>query len=213
MAAPTIDELLVADPADAWEAAGFDVRDGCFRLGNVKIQLGGRGRGIARCTMRDLASENPDGLPISRSNAALSEPRTAPHPNGTVALEHLVAATPALERTIEALERTGLELRRVRDEPTPGGAPRQAFFRLAEVILEVVETPPAARDRPDPDAPARFWGLAFLVEDLERCAAFLGEWLGEPRDAVQPGRRIATLRREVGLTAAVAFITPRPARS
>jgi hypothetical protein len=45
---------------------------------------------------------------------------------------------------------------------------------------------------------------------LERTAATLGDLLGEPRPAVQPGRRIATLRREAGLGPAVAFMTPGP---
>jgi hypothetical protein len=39
-------------------------------------------------------------------------------------------------------------------------------------------------------------------------AAVLGDLLGSLRDAVQPGRRIATLRREAGLGPAIAFMTP-----
>jgi len=81
------------------------------------------------------------------------------------------------------------------------------------VILEVVEVPPGSREERDPDAPSRFWGLAFGVDDLDRCAAYLGDRLGEPRDAVQPGRRIATLRREAGLSPGIAFMTPAPART
>ena len=36
----------------------------------------------------------------------------------------------------------------------------------------------------------------------------LGERVGEVRDAVQPGRRIATLRRSAGLAIPVALMTP-----
>ena len=36
----------------------------------------------------------------------------------------------------------------------------------------------------------------------------LGERAGEVRDAVQPGRRIATLRRSAGLAIPVALMTP-----
>ena len=64
----------------------------------------------------------------------------------------------------------------------------------------------------NPDGPARLWGLAFLVEDLEQTASALGELLGTRRDAVQPGRKIATLRPEAGLGPAIAFMTP-PVRS
>jgi hypothetical protein len=59
-----------------------------------------------------------------------------------------------------------------------------------------------------PDAPARLWGLAFLVDDLNRTKQLLGDRLGDPRDAVQPGRRIATLKRDAGLSFGCAFMTP-----
>lgn len=49
-----------------------------------------------------------------------------------------------------------------------------------------------------------------MVEDLERTARGLGGMLGPVRDAVQPGRRIAPLRRPAGLGVPLAFITPRP---
>jgi hypothetical protein len=81
---------------------------------------------------------------------------------------------------------------------------------MGEVILEVVEAPAGTAIAADPDGPARLWGISFLVRDMERPAAVLGELLGPPRDAVQPGRRIATLGREAGLGPAVAFMTPGP---
>ena len=211
-AAPTIDELTIADPPQAWRDAGFDVEDDAFEVGSVAIRLAGpeAGRAIVACSMREIATENPDGLPLSRSSARSRDARERSHPNGVRALDHLVAFTPSLERTVPALEDAGLDLRRIRDEPTPGGAPRQAFFRLAEVILELVELPPGSREERDSDAPARFWGLAFQVEDLDQCVSYLGERIGEPRDAVQPGRRIATLRRGAGLSPAIAFMNANP---
>jgi hypothetical protein len=42
---------------------------------------------------------------------------------------------------------------------------------------------------------------------MEQTAEALGDLLGRPRDAVQPGRRIATLRAEAGLGPAIAFMT------
>jgi hypothetical protein len=212
---PTIDELTVADPPAAWRDTGFEVEGDAIDVGSVRIRLAGKsaGRGIVGCTMRELAREAPDGLPVSRSAADVRMARGRPHPNGVVALDHLVAFSPSLDRTVPALEEAGLDLRRIRDEPTPAGAPRQAFFRLAEVILEVIETPPGSREERDPDVAARFWGLAFQVDDLDRCAEYLGDRVGEPRDAVQPGRRIATLRRDAGLSPGIAFMTPAPARA
>lgn len=214
-ASPTIDEITIADPPAAWRDAGFDVEGDSFEIGSVVVRLAGpdAGRAIVACTMRDIVTEGPDGLPVSSSTAPPRDARECIHPNGVRSIDHLVAFSPSLERTVPALEQAGLDLRRIREEPTPAGAPRQAFFRLAEVILEVVELPPRSHEERNPDAPARFWGLAFAVDDLDRCAAYLGERLGEPRDAVQPGRRIATLRREAGLSPGIAFMTPAPART
>ena len=216
MSAPPLDELTVADPPEPWRAAGFEPgEDGVVQVGGVRIRLAGpeAGRGIVGARVRDLAVEQPDGLPLFRSTEPGGEAAMRPHPNGVAALDHLVAFSPSLERTVAALEPAGIELRRVREEPTPAGAPRQAFFRLGEVILEVIQTPPGSREERDPDAPARFWGLAFQVRDLDATVEHLGELVGEPRDAVQPGRRIATLRREAGIGPAVAFMTPAPARA
>jgi hypothetical protein len=118
--------------------------------------------------------------------------------------------SPALDRTVAALQTAGLSLRRIRELPTPAGAPRQAFFRLGEEILEVVQEPEgaAARDARG-DRPARLWGLAFVVEDLESVVERLGADAGAVHPAVQPGRQIATLRRSAGLAVPAALMTPR----
>jgi hypothetical protein len=116
--------------------------------------------------------------------------------------------TPNLDRSVEALQAAGLDLRRIREQPTPAGAPRQAFFRLGEVILEVVQEPEEMLARPDGrDRPARFWGMALLSEDLELTVEQLGEHVSEIRAAVQPGRRIATLRRSAGLAVPVTLMS------
>jgi hypothetical protein len=84
---------------------------------------------------------------------------------------------------------------------------RQVFFRPGEAIIELVGPP-----TPEGTAPARFFGLAFTVADLDATAAYLGEHLGQPKDAVQPGRHIATVRSAAGLGVPVAFMTPEPPR-
>jgi hypothetical protein len=212
VAAPTIDELAIADSPGAWTAAGFDVEGDTAALDGVRIRLVGEGagRGLAGWSLRELAETDLDGLPTERSDRP-PPAGSSPHPNGVAGLDHVVAITPALERTVAALERAGLDLRRIREEPTPAGAPRQAFFRLGGTLLEVVQEPPEAIERGGGvDRPAFFWGLAFLAPDLEATVASLGDRAGEIRPAVQPGRRIATLRRSAGLALPVALITPRP---
>ncbi len=116
--------------------------------------------------------------------------------------------SPDLDRTIGALQAAGLDLRRIREEPTPAGAPRQAFFRLGRQILEVVQEPEEVVSRGGhPDGHARFWGLAFLTENLEQTVAAFGPGVSPIRAAVQPGRQIATVARSAGLSVPVALMT------
>jgi hypothetical protein len=130
-----------------------------------------------------------------------------------VAIDHIVAMTPALDRSVHALQAAGLDLRRIREEPTPAGAPRQAFFRLGTEILEVVQEPQQIVERHgEPDRPARLWGLALIAPDLDRTVRSLGAHAGETRDAVQAGRRIATIKRSAGLAVPVALMSRRPGR-
>lgn len=82
---------------------------------------------------------------------------------------------------------------------------RQAFFRLGEIVLEVV----GPREPAGEGAP-RFFGLAWTVRDLDETAASLAERLHPPKDAVQPGRRIATLDKAAGSSVAMAFMSPPP---
>jgi catechol 2,3-dioxygenase-like lactoylglutathione lyase family enzyme len=193
---PSIDALEIADDPAAWAAAGFDVDDGRCRVSRVTLLLTGKGgrRGIAGWTLGEEPSSDAAGA----------------HPNGVIRVDHVVMLTPDLDRTVAELESQGFDLRRAREGPTPGGSLRQAFFRAGEPILEVVLAPEGSSVARDPEGPARLWGLAFSVDDLERTARSLGDLLGAPRDAVQPGRRIATLRADAGVGPAIAFMSPGP---
>lgn len=206
----TVDELVVGDEPGAWAAVGFEVEDETCVVGQVRVRLAGTGEGLSGWSLRGVGDGDLDGLPTERSERPV--PESPPlHPNGITAIDHVVAISPDLDRTVVALEGAGLDLRRVREEPTPAGAPRQAFFRLGAVILEVVQEPPEAIERGGgPDRPAFFWGLALLGDDLDATVAGLGDRVSEIRPAVQPGRRIATLRRSAGLSVPVALMTPPP---
>jgi hypothetical protein len=165
----------------------------------VRLQFGAQGgRGIVGWRVRGLPDGAIDGLATESSDAAAG---VAEHPLGVVAVDHVVASTPDLDRTLGALQAAGLELRRVRDA---GPKARQGFFNLGTAVLEVV-----GPREPDGDGPATFWGLVLVVSDLDAAVEGLGEVAGSPRDAVQDGRRIATIRREAGLGTAVALMTPR----
>ncbi len=222
----TIDELTLADEPDNWSALGFDVVDGSCQIAEVSLRFAGvgdgagggdnagggaagadAGTGIVSWSVRHLASTELDGLPTTRSERPPAAP-APPHPNGVSAIDHIVAFSPAFERSVAALQAAGLDLRRVREQPTPAGAPRQAFFRLGREILELIQEPAEVVARAGgPDRPVRFWGLALLVEDLDRTLELLGAHTGEARPAVQSGRRIATVRRSAGLAVPLALMS------
>lgn len=229
---PELVSVRLADPAERWEALGFSVNPGEWNadmnysprcssrpagavdIGGVRLELGGQGRGIAGWTLTGIPSETReiDGLPT-----ALAEPSsagTSKHPNGAIGVDHVVLTTPDFDRTAAALEAAGLPLRRVAERRD--GA-RMGFRRLGPAILELVEAADrtsgmasraATRAADSVPAPARFWGLVVVVQDLDALAERLGDRVGSIRQAVQPGRRIATLRESAGLGEAVAFMTP-----
>jgi hypothetical protein len=207
----TIAEIRLADDPERWESLGFHVSDAKVRLGAVWLALAGQdaGRGILGWSLRELASPELDGLATAMSRAPIPDTQVPDHDNGVTAIDHVVAMSPDLDRCVRVLQAAGLDLRRIREQPTPAGAPRQAFFRLGEVILELVQEPAeVVAARPDgTSGPARFWGLALLSEDLQRTVARLGKHSSEIRAAVQPGRQIATLRRSAGLTVPVALMS------
>jgi len=197
---PLLEALVVADTPDAWRAAGFAV-DGCAcRVGAVRLQLGAHGRGVTAWSLSGISGgDEIDGLPAAVP-ATESPAPAAVHPNGALSLDHLVVTSHDVERTVAALVGRGLEPRR----RWVSGDRRYTFFRVGEAILELI-----GPDQPDGHSrPARFYGLAFTVADIDATAALLGERLGRVKDALQPGRRIATLRPEAGLSTAVAFMSP-----
>jgi hypothetical protein len=210
--AVTIDELTIGDEPAAWRALGFAVEGDVCVVGELRMRLVGEAApGLAGWSLRGAAGTELDGLATTPSQRP-PPAESPPHPNGVVALDHVVAISPVLERTVAALETAGLDLRRIREQPTPAGAPRQAFFRLGATILEVVQEPAEASERAGGDRPAFFWGLAFVAPDLDATVATLGDRVSEVRPAVQPGRRIATLRRSAGLSLPLALMTPSPGR-
>ena len=187
--------IEIADEPDAWRAAGFTV-DGDARAGRRDRvpprrarptgSASGRGPGTASpATVRSTASTTHAGDAADVGSGRAPERRDV--------LDHVVVVTPRLDRSIAAFEARGLDVRRVRHTDQYGPAFRQVFFRGGETIIEMIgpDEPPA-----DDERPAHFYGLAFTVADLDAAADVLGDGLGRIKDAVQPGRRIATLRHE-----------------
>ena len=199
MPGPTIAELVVGDDPAAWARLGFAMDGDRTAVGSTAIVLDGSGEGLRSWALRDVATTAFDGLQTAVADGPPSP--SGDHPNGATRIDHVVVNTPDLPRTFAALQAAGLDLRRVREH---SGTLHQGFFRLGEVILEVVG-PPA----PSGDEPARFWGLVAVVPDVDALAGDAEPGLfGTPRAAVQEGRRIVTVGREAGLSVPLAFITP-----
>ncbi len=158
--------------------------------------------GIAGWTLAGVPERltHIDGLP-TRGGVAGERPAVE-HPLGAFALDHVVVLSSRLERTCDAVAAaTGAPLKRIRE----AGPMRQGFHRLGPggVIVEVVERPELTADA------AAFWGFVLNVRDLDAAVERLGTTrVGRIKDAVQPGRRIATVRAEVGLGLAVALMSP-----
>jgi hypothetical protein len=204
--------LVVGDDPSVWAGAGFRVEDDHVDVGGVRIRLAGRGAGagLRGWSFEPAWTQPIDGLPVVDTAPPVTSPpstsRSTPatQPNGVTAIDHVVVASPDVERTTTALGEAGIEPRR-----TVVGARGDAdvlyrFFLLGTCVLELIG--PAIASEPSAAVePARFAGLAFTTATIDE----LGDVAGEPRPAIQPGRRIATLRREIGVSVPVAFLTPR----
>ena len=196
------------DPAN-WAAAGFMTAGSSVVLPGVEIRCVGRSAPETPTLVFDRAGwtgeaappAELDGIGCRYEQFDPADRTAAPsHPNGIGRLDHLVVFATSLDRVRSALAAHRLEIRRERSTQLMGAPAVQVFAWAGSTILEIVVPEGAA------DAPARVWGLAFEADDLDATAAWFGEAAGSIRPAVQPGRRILSLRHEAlgfSLTAAV----------
>jgi hypothetical protein len=204
----TVVDVEVGDPSDVWARAGFSVdADAVCRVGGVRVRLvgSGRGTGILGWSLSGLASNDVcfdlDGIPTTRSDAIVAAP--AEHANGVTTVDHIVLLSPDLGRTVDSLATVGATPRRRRDGQLDGHPIRQIFFRFAEVILEVVGSAETASD-----GPSTLWGITYNVADIDATADYFGDRTTPVKQAVQPGRRITTLRHhELGMSVRSAMIS------
>lgn len=201
-----VEWLEVTGTPDVWRSLGLVVADdGLIPLMGtcLRIAEAGAATGISRWALSGVDSSYDgsaiDGL--ATSVVAPAGPVFADHDLGASGIDHVVVMTHDLDRTTDAISTaTDCELKRVREV----GSMRQGFHRIGRggLIVEVVE-------RPEVDeGPASFWGLVLNVDDLDAACERIGEGrISAPKDAVQPGRRIATISKDVGLGLPVALMT------
>jgi hypothetical protein len=194
--------LRIGGEPGRWRELGFEIGDdGVAMAGDVRLELlpsAQPGALTSWALENDAVPDSIDGL--ATGTAERGGP-AAVHPNGVLGIDHVVVFTPSLERTTAAFSAIGVDCRRVREA---GGDVRQGFFLVGDILVEVVEGVGL-----EPGAPARFWGVTLVVSDIAAAAAVLGDRLGEIKDAVQAGRRIATVRSEASGGLPLALITPR----
>ncbi|HVE93862.1 MAG TPA: hypothetical protein VNB24_03000 [Acidimicrobiales bacterium] len=204
---PELVEVTAGDPPELWSSLGFTVQSGRCRIGTVDIVLDPDvGKGIRRWSFAGGAATPAaiEGLPTEWVDGP-GEATTLPHDNGVVGIDHIVVLSPDVDRTVEALAEVGFEPRRERLTDTYGSPMRQVFFRAGDAILELIGGQTATGE-----GKIRVFGLALTSGDLDATVAHFGERLHRPKDAVQPGRRIATLDRSAGSTVALAFMSSAP---
>ena len=203
---PKVEWLTVAGDVDTWRSLGLTVTtEGLIPLVGASIRIvaatGDQESGITGWALSGVeAVPEIDGL-VTEVVAPMA-PTYAQHPLRASGLDHVVVSTADLERTSAAIAvATHCELKRIREV----GTMRQGFHRIGRggLMVELVE-------RPDlPAGPASFWGLVLIVDDIDAAYELIGsERISPPKDAVQPGRRIATIRADVGLGLPVALMTP-----
>jgi hypothetical protein len=206
---PRLVGLSLTGDVDSWTRVGLVGADGIGQVGSVTLRVQSGVGGIRSWSFSGL-----DGSPSALDGLAVDHdwtPGSSAHhfdagSGGWASLDHVVVTTGSLERTVSAFAAAGLRERRRRDVVIGAVAHQQVFFRPGEAIIELVG-PVEPTERA-----AEFWGLTFNAVDLDRLCADLGlERCGAPRDAVQPGRRIATLRSAAGLGIAVAVMSPEVA--
>jgi hypothetical protein len=203
---PELVQMTAGDPPELWSELGFALQGDVCRIGLVDIVLDPSvGKGIRRWAFSG-GTDAPalvEGLPTEWLDGP-GEATSIPHPNGVTTIDHVVLLSPDVDRTIESLARLGFDPRRERLTDTYGAPMRQVFFRAGEVILELIGGQEATGE-----GGIRVFGLAF-TSDLDASAAFLAERLHPAKDAVQPGRRIATLDKRAGSTVAIALMSASP---
>ena len=215
----TIADLWLSSSIDPWHRLGFSSfsvgqPDGlsvsCISIAGLGFRFlpeiaepSASGSCATGWTVRsdDATTKSVDGVATQVMTELQSVPELT-HQFAVTAIDHIVITTGSLDRTCGAItEQLGLPLKRIRDA---GHGVRQGFHRAGSLILEIVERPDLA-----PETPAEIWGVVFVVEDLDATVAWLGpDAVGATRDAVQNGRRIASIKKEVGLGLPVALMSP-----
>lgn len=200
---PKLTGISVAGPVEAWEGVGFTCGGAGFQAGDVSIAFSGAGRAGLWFDRETGALE---GL-AAPSGAAMPAMPTGAHPNHAIGVDHVVVSSPNFARTSATLEAAGMRCLGERSAEIDGRMVEQRFHHAGSCLVELV-----GQQGVMDDGEPRIWGITFVTSDIESLPALQPPPVASIRDAVQPGRRIATVVREAGLPLPVAFMDPRVAQ-
>ena len=203
--APTLAEIHVADDPQLWQELGFRVEGDRCRMRSIDVVLTGEGsrRGIHAWGWRDSDGPAIDGVPAHRVSREVAGDHE-PHPNGCVGLFYVVLMGPSWDAAADALATIGLDPGDARPMGDPERPTLRSLAAAGDVHIEVIGPP-----EPDPSRAWNLWGSIIETTDIDATAAHLGDRLRPVKPAVQRGRRIATLDRAAGSSAAIAFMGPQ----
>lgn len=201
---PQIAELNLPGAAANWAAIGFTIVDDSFVIGQVKCQLRALEPSWGFAGAESVPTEL-DGIKTTQAQFASTSSAPPQQPNGAFKIDHVVVISESPSKTKRELEAFGLVAKGER--VFGGGSSRRGgvFFWSGDLLIELVGP---ADETSREGSRARIWGVTFAVSDFDRLKATAGGLLGEPSEAVQPGRQIATIEASASLGLAAAFITP-----
>ncbi len=223
---PVLHTVTVRDDPAGWEQAGFTLLNDAdasgaatqrVDLGGISVVFDADATAPISWTFDGITGGNDglvngalDGIPTTAAANPVDDEQTeATNPNGVYHLDHAVMISPSLARTVPALEAAGFEVRRRRDIPQ---GRQQVFLWAGPTIIELVGPVDADEHLSVDEQPSSLWGLAMSTRDIDHAADTLGEAMGRAKEAVQPGRRIATVRtKDLGITPTIALLTPHTA--
>ena len=182
-----------------WAGAGFNMNDRIVSLTDVDIIFDQGSGGLVAWGWQGLpeAVTSICGIPAFEYNKK-SEP--VKHPNGCISVDHVVLHSNDAEFVKAEFAKLQLHPRAVRDDIYPGLT--QIFYRPGQgTVIEVVV---------NKDFPKAFlWGATVVVTDIDVAKNLLKENASEPKKAVQPGRKIMTVRhRNLHMETNMAMMTP-----
>jgi hypothetical protein len=201
-----INEITVADHADAWRAAGFTVTDDSVTIGrSFVIRLTGSADGGAIAW--SLGVDGRQGQNLSRPGgltlqvtAPVIPPAPPSHENGVT---HCMKAVILTEDTTASIERLRGVVPELGKPPLEGRGGNNAHYAIwplegTDVGLEVVCLDPAQGN----DA---MKALFLVVDDLDQTIARIGAKDVTPVE-VYSGRRMVRIKPRIGVTPGICLI-------